>query len=147
LPKTARNVPIGFSERRGSTSHRRDRGFLLLACGLTCAAAAGSTAFKVAAVLAAAIALYNHWGKRIPVFGPAEYGRCRGLSVLLGATAAPHGELTIPLLLRGRSIPLFVAILLVTLYIAAITHLARYETKHSVPPDANGCRSPHCSSA
>ena len=109
---------------------------LLLAVGLGCAAAASITAFKVAAILAAAIALYNHWGKRIPFFGALNMGACRGLSVLLGATAAPHGELTIPLLTRGRLDPLLIAALLVTLYIAAITNLARYETRRSVPVDA-----------
>ncbi|HEX8311697.1 MAG TPA: UbiA family prenyltransferase [Chthoniobacteraceae bacterium] len=109
---------------------------LLLAIGLVCAAAASITALKVAAVLAIAIAFYNHWGKRIPIFGALNMGACRGLSLLLGATAAPHGELTISLLARGRLDPLFVAILLVTLYIAAITHLARYETKSQVPIDA-----------
>jgi 4-hydroxybenzoate polyprenyltransferase len=109
---------------------------LLLVCALSCAAAVSSTTFNVAAVLAAAIVFYNHWGKRVPVFGPLNMGACRGLSVLLGATAAPHGDFVIPLLLRGRLDPLFVAIVFVTLYIAAITHLARHETKESVPPDA-----------
>jgi hypothetical protein len=63
-------------------------------------------------------------------------GLCRGLSVLVGATAAPHGHVVLPLLVRGRFDEVLVAVTLATLYIAAITRLAWHETRNDAPADA-----------
>lgn len=109
---------------------------VLLVVGLACAAAASFTAFKVAAVLAVLIALYNHWSKRIAFIGALNMGACRGFSILLGATATPHGDLTLQMLAAHRLTPLLIAIVLVALYIAAVTNLARHEMKRSAPPEA-----------
>jgi 4-hydroxybenzoate polyprenyltransferase len=94
---------------------------------------AGASSLGVGGVLLGAILTYNLRGKEQPVFGAFTMGLCRGLSILLGATAVPHGELSIPLMMHGRLNHLVVAFLFVTFYIAAVTHLARYETKALAP--------------
>ena len=101
--------------------------------GLLLSAAAGRWTLGVGAVLLLAIVSYNMGGKRVPVLGALNMGLCRGLSVLLGATAVPHGDLTIRLMLAGRLDHLAIAFVLVTLYIAAVTNLARFETKAAAP--------------
>lgn len=94
----------------------------LLAVLFVLAAAAvfplGRTAWLVAVVLAAAIALYNRLLKKDPILGPAAMGACRGLSVLLGAAA------------MGRwNLPALAAALAITVYIGVLTALARRETQ------------------
>lgn len=64
----------------------------------------------IGATLLAAIVLYNAGGKRIPVFGPLNMGACRGLSLLLGATGFTP------------------AAVVLALYIAVVTGIARHET-------------------
>jgi len=64
----------------------------------------------IGVALLAAILLYNAGGKRIPIFGPVNMGACRGLSLLLGATAFHP------------------AAGLLALYIAVVTGIARHET-------------------
>jgi 4-hydroxybenzoate polyprenyltransferase len=103
---------------------------------LLCGAVGERTAF-VGVALLAAIVLYNLWSKKIAILGPINMGLCRGLSVLLGATAgiyklsSPTGTTFVwsPLL----SLALFAAAG-ITVYIAAVTHLARIET-HVDPPN------------
>ncbi|MCE9612165.1 MAG: UbiA family prenyltransferase [Chthoniobacter sp.] len=102
--------------------------------GLALAGMLGGTALGIAVALVLAVALYNHRTKHVPVLGALNMGACRGLSLLLGAAAAPHPELLWRLLAAGRANPLLTAALLVTLYIAAVTHLARFETKAQQPP-------------
>jgi 4-hydroxybenzoate polyprenyltransferase len=102
---------------------------LLTLAGLGLAASLGPTALIVGLALVVSIALYNHRTKRLPVIGALNMGLCRGLSLLLGAAAAPHHELLWPLLTAGRMNYVLVAFGLVTLYIAAVTHLARFETR------------------
>jgi 4-hydroxybenzoate polyprenyltransferase len=88
----------------------------------------------VGVVLLLAILFYNLWIKKIGILGPLNMGLCRGLSILLGATAGIRE-------LNGEAagvwsslMPLaFFAAIGETLYIAAITHLARIET-HADPP-------------
>jgi hypothetical protein len=63
---------------------------------------AGASSLGVGGVLLGAILTYNLRGKEQPVFGAFTMGLCRGLSILLGATAVPHGELSIPLMMHGR---------------------------------------------
>jgi 4-hydroxybenzoate polyprenyltransferase len=107
---------------------------VLVGAGLLLAAKLGAPALTVALAIVAAVGLYNHVTKHIPVIGALNMGVCRGLSVLLGAAAAPHPELLWRLLVNGRLNPLLIACGLVALYIAAITHLARFETKAQSPP-------------
>ena len=101
--------------------------------GLALCAIAGVWTFGVGVVLVLAIASYNLGLKRVPVLGAVNMGLCRGLSLLLGATVVPHGDLTIRLMLHGRLDHLVAAFLLVTFFIAAVTNLARYETKSAAP--------------
>jgi 4-hydroxybenzoate polyprenyltransferase len=105
----------------------------LTALGLLLAGLIGPSALVIGLALVIAIGLYNHVTKRLPVIGALNMGLCRGLSLLLGAAAAPHGELLWGLLTTGRLNYLLVAFALVTLYIAALTHLAGYETKKGAP--------------
>lgn len=103
------------------------------AAGLALCGRAGTWPLGVGAALLVAIASYNLGLKRVPVVGAVNMGLCRGLSLLLGTTAVPHGDLTLRLMLRGRLDHVVVAFLVVTLFIAAITNLARFETKSAVP--------------
>jgi 4-hydroxybenzoate polyprenyltransferase len=83
-----------------------------------------------------AITAYNCFTKHLPVLGALNMGACRGLSMLLGATAVPHGDLTFSLLARGRLNHLLIAIGLTSFYIAAVTNLARHETRIEIPRSA-----------
>ncbi len=107
---------------------------VLAGIGLLLAGKLGVAALIVAAGVVVSVAIYNHLTKHLPVIGALNMGVCRGLSVLLGAAAAPHGDLLWRLLAAGRVNPLLIAVALVTLYIAAVTHLARFETKAKSPP-------------
>lgn len=105
----------------------------LAAAGLTLCAIAGIWPLGIGIALLLAIASYNLGSKRLPIIGAVNMGLCRGLSLLLGATVVPHGELTIPLMQHGRLDHLVAAFLLTTLFIAAVTNLARFETKTAAP--------------
>lgn len=107
---------------------------VLVGAGLLLVAPLGAPALTVALAIAVAVGLYNHVTKHLPIIGALNMGVCRGLSVLLGAAAAPYPELLWRLLAYRRLDPLLIACGLVALYIAAITHLARFETKAQSPP-------------
>ena len=107
---------------------------ILVGTGFLLAAKLGAAAVTISAALVVAVGFYNHLTKHLPLIGALNMGACRGLSLLLGAAAAPHPELLWRLLAAGRLNPLLTACALVTLYIAAITHLARFETKTQSPP-------------
>jgi 4-hydroxybenzoate polyprenyltransferase len=101
------------------------------------------------------VVLYNFLTKGIPVIGALNMGVCRGLSLLLGAAAglgpdpqllAAAGKLAFfqPVLaaflaalapVSGQRFFVFAigAALLVAIYIAAVTNLARYETRRDYP--------------
>jgi 4-hydroxybenzoate polyprenyltransferase len=96
----------------------------------------GVATLATGAGLLVAIAAYNLLTKRLPVIGAVNMGVCRGLSMLLGATAVPHGDLTYPLIVRGRLDHLVIAVALVVGFIAAVTHLAQFETKQQAPVTA-----------
>jgi len=106
----------------------------LIGAGFLLVTKLGAVALSLAACLVVAMGLYNHATKRLPLIGALNMGACRGLSVLLGAAAAPHSDLLWRLCATGRLNPLLIACGLITLYIAAITHLARFETKAQSPP-------------
>ena len=81
---------------------------------------------KSAAALLCGVALYNGATKHIPLIGAVNMGLCRGLSVMLGAVA-----------FHGRFWPqeglVITAAVIITTYIAAVTNLARHETKTTSP--------------
>ena len=106
---------------------------ILTGIGLVLAGKLGAAALIVAAGVVVSVAVYNHVTKHLPLIGALNMGVCRGLSVLLGAAAAAHSELLWRLLSAGRLNPLLIAVSLVTLFIAAVTHLARFETKAKSP--------------
>lgn len=97
----------------------------------------GAATLATGGALLAAIASYNLFTKRLPLLGALNMGACRGLSMLVGATAVTRGDLTYPLIVRGRLDHLVIAVALVALFIAAVTNLARSETKPRVPAGAN----------
>ena len=106
---------------------------VLAGVGLLLAGKLGGAALIVAAGVVVSVGVYNHVTKHVPVVGALNMGICRGLSVLLGAAAAPHAGLLWRLLVVGRMNLLLIAVALVTLFIAAVTHLARFETKTRPP--------------
>ena len=96
----------------------------LNAAGLAALYFTGSIgALKAGAALVVAVWLYNRVTKHWPVIGALNMGACRGLSVLLGALVGP-------LPFAGLVVPVA---LLFALYIAAVTNLARHETRARVP--------------
>lgn len=82
------------------------------------------------------VGLYNFFTKKIPVLGAINMGACRALSVLLGAFAG--GVEKIPPSETGslRVIALYAAAAAIGLFIAAVTNLARLETKSVIPTPA-----------
>jgi len=91
--------------------------------------AAGANGSATASLLLFTVVLYNYWAKRIPVIGALVMGACRGLSLLLGAVACTGSLLPqSPLVLAAAAGT--------TLYIAAVTNLARHETESTVPATA-----------
>ncbi len=98
---------------------------LLALAGMACSFFAGSPAFGTGLALLAAVTLYDFVGKKIPLFAQANMGVCRGLSLLLGAAAAGDVFGTKPL----------VAGIILTVYIALVTSLSRFETRYpKLPP-------------
>jgi 4-hydroxybenzoate polyprenyltransferase len=99
--------------------------------GLNVALYAGKPALIVAGVLSGVILLYNGKLKNVPGFGALAMGACRGLSLLLGVAAARPEWLSqlpgIPFL------PSALAALVVTVYVAGFTALARRETESEKP--------------
>lgn len=90
---------------------------------------AGQNGSTAASLLVFAVALYNYWAKRIPVLGALVMGSCRGLSLFLGAVACTGS-------LLPQSPLVLAAAIGTTLYIAAVTNLARHETEPTVPATA-----------
>jgi 4-hydroxybenzoate polyprenyltransferase len=92
--------------------------------GLGAYAATGQgRVFVVGVVLAAMVWLYNGWAKRVAGLGAFTMGACRALSTLVGAVCGPIGtwQMGLP------------AVVTTGLFIAAVTHLARFETLREIP--------------
>lgn len=70
---------------------------------------------------------YNHLTKRLPVIGALNMGLCRSLSVMTGAFAGPSPS--------GAMLSAVIAIV-IGVFIAAITNLARFETRSKAPASA-----------
>jgi 4-hydroxybenzoate polyprenyltransferase len=88
----------------------------LLAAGIATATIATPAAGGVAVAIAAAVLLYDAWGKRQPSIAPLNMAMCRALNLMLGVAAAPAALATAwPI----AAVPF--------LYIYAITVLSRGE--------------------
>jgi 4-hydroxybenzoate polyprenyltransferase len=88
-------------------------------------AVAGQAGLIAAAGLLGCVALYNGLTKRFPIIGALNMGACRGLSLVLGSVAAVGAA--------GQPDLVTLCALIVVLYIAAVTNLARHETRNQVP--------------
>jgi 4-hydroxybenzoate polyprenyltransferase len=102
--------------RRVSVAAAALLGAGLLGLGVLAGALATPAAGVVAGLVAAAVLLYDAWGKRQGHFGPLNMGMCRGLNLLLGVAAAPAA--------LAEAWPLA---LLPLLYITAVTAVSRGE--------------------
>lgn len=117
-----RPIPSGRVDRR--TAFGLGFGFLLVGVAAASVATGGSGAV-VAALLAAAIVVYDGVAKGTGV-GFLVMGATRGLNVVLGTTAVSD---TVPTL----SYPTAVVPLVVVGYVAAVTHMAAGETEGDDP--------------
>lgn len=100
-------------------------GTLLFALGLIFCVWVGSQTFWLGLCLCVLIQTYNLSVKEVSVVGPLVMGACRGLSVLLGASAArDHASM-------GPGA--WAAALIIAGYVASITHLSRKETGPAAP--------------
>lgn len=96
---------------------------VLLAGGIGLGGLAGGLGGAVAAAaLSAAVLAYNAGVKRLPIVGPLNMGVCRGISSLVGATAACG-------LASIDYVPVLAYAAGLTVYIAVVTALARNETR------------------
>ncbi len=97
----------------------------LFGVGLLMLTATGS-ALSLCAGVATVVAVwsYNTLTKRLPVLGALNMGACRTLSMLIGALAGPSPSAFLIATLIAVSSGLF---------IAAVTHLARFETQQTLP--------------
>ncbi len=109
-----RPLPAGHVTR----AHAWVAALLLVVLALVLAWMVTPLSGATAGALSGMILLYNLWLKRMPLPGAVAMGLCRGLSLLLGATAVGTG-------LPGGMV--LAAALLLTLYIAAVTLLADRE--------------------
>jgi 4-hydroxybenzoate polyprenyltransferase len=94
----------------------------LAVVGLALCVAGGAKALEAGAGIIVAVAAYDCGLKKIPVVGALNMGLCRGLSVYLGAVFT-----------GGCGCPAGGASIAILCYIAAVTYLARYETKSGAP--------------
>lgn len=115
----------------------------------------GARSAVMGVALLLTIWLYNFTTKRLPIVGPLTMGTCRGLSLLMGAVAGIGPDLrwlnvglTLPdsmsflvpyFYFQSHSMgswyfnKAFLAGIASMLYIAAVTNLARHETKPVIP--------------
>lgn len=122
--RPSRPVPSGAVPKQGAWA----MAILLALGGLAAAWLTGSPAsFFIGVALLACVALYDFLLKRWAVPGSIAMGLCRTLSVLVGAFAT-HPAVTIP---AHRRATIFAVLL--GGYIAAVTNLARHETRREVP--------------
>jgi len=133
--RPGRPLPSG----RVTVRAARAAGSLLALAGIAAAALAGPRTCATAALLTAAVALYDAPAKRSTRIGPISMALCRGLSVLLGAAAAADGAGA------ARFLPLPAAGTLFA-YIALVSLVARNETRASpaawkqwLPPAGMAC--------
>lgn len=146
-----RPIPSGAISRNAAITAI----FALCFIGIgTLHAALGPRAAVVGVILLLSVWVYNFTTKKIPVVGALTMGSCRGISLILGAVAAQGidglllawsealpttlGQLTpmLAIAVQRANWALFAAVTMAVataLYIAAVTNLARHETKPEVP--------------
>ncbi|MCP4451933.1 MAG: UbiA family prenyltransferase [Planctomycetes bacterium] len=112
-----RPLPSGRVSRRGATIGGLGLGLMAMALSALCS----PTCLAVSVVLWTLILAYNFVTKRCLVLGCINMGLCRGVSLLLGASALGFA----PLL----STPVLLGVACVTLYISTVTFLAARETE------------------
>ena len=127
----------------------------LVIFGLGFSFAAGPNAALMGIGVILGVTLYNFLTKRIAIIGALNMGVCRGLSLLLGAAAAIAPDqrfldtgtglldfnpllsavFTTTAFVSGQRFFIFAvgAALLIALYIATVTNLARHETRPEYP--------------
>ena len=116
-----RPLPAGHA----SAGNVRRMLWALNAAGLLLLSATGSNAaLLTGACTVASVWSYNFLTKRIPVIGALNMGLCRALSVMIGAMAGPAAH--------AKPIAAILA-LSMGLFIAAVTNLARFETRPKPP--------------
>ncbi len=116
LDRPDRPIPSGRVKR----SHALVAAIVLLAAGVGMALGVSVRCGAVALVLTAAIVLYDLAAKRSAAASPLVMGACRGLSVMLGWGASG---------VAAPSAFVWVVVFLVTLYIVAVSLVARDETR------------------
>jgi 4-hydroxybenzoate polyprenyltransferase len=115
-----RPLPSGRVSRRMAVAMAA----VFIAIALAAAASVSSPLLILTLLLLAEILWYNLLAKKNPLFAPIAMGFCRGLSVMVGAAAISAPP---PLALAAAAA--------ITLYIAAVTALARTETRNPrIPP-------------
>jgi 4-hydroxybenzoate polyprenyltransferase len=112
IERPERPIPGG----RVSVAAAAGLGLGLLVIAVVAAFVATPAAGIVAGATAACVLLYDAWGKRQALLGPANMGMCRGLNLLLGIAAAPA--------MLSEAWPLA---LLPLVYITAVTAVSRGE--------------------
>lgn len=118
--RPSRPLPSGGVSRRAAIA----LAVLFIVIALAAAASVDRALFMLTVLLLAEILWYNLLAKKNPLLAPVAMGLCRGLSVLVGAAAIASPP---PLALAAAAA--------VALYIAAVTTLARTETRNPrIPP-------------
>ncbi len=119
LVRPDRPLPSGRVSRRSATLAAAVAAAAALALAFRLSLSSGT----VACALLAAILCYTFLARRWAHVGIVTMGLCRGLSVLLGATAAGATSFL--------CLPVAVAALVITLYIVAVSAIAARETEHT----------------
>jgi 1,4-dihydroxy-2-naphthoate octaprenyltransferase len=112
-----RPLPSGQVSRRAATI--LGLGLSLIAMAL--AAVCSRSSLAVSVVLWTLIVAYNFFTKRFLILGCINMGLCRGVSLLLGASALGFASM--------RSVPVVLGAACLMLYIATVTFLAARETE------------------
>ena len=119
--RPARPLPSGAVSRRTALI----LAIVFVAVAVSTAACVSRPVFFATVFLLALILLYNLFAKRIPKFGPAVMGLCRGASVNLGISAV------MPVHTTNQMLPVIV----ITAYICVLSAAARNETSNPrIPP-------------
>jgi hypothetical protein len=112
IERPERPIPSG----RVSVRHAAMIGGALLAGGVVAAFAATPAAGRIALAIAAAVLVYDAWGKRQAPIAPLNMALCRALNLMLGVAAVPAA---LSAAWPVAAVPL--------LYIYAVTVLSRGE--------------------
>lgn len=106
---------------------------LLCIGGLVLCGMVGRGSLFVGALLLFFIFAYDLGLKKVPIFGPLCMGMCRGVNLLLGVSAVAVLDNREAVVAAVTKETVHAAFFLVTIYIAMVTMLARYETTSRNP--------------